>query len=230
MPIACGRVEILGLDFMPEFLTAAGRRIADAAEALAGATEVAYVPVEGRVEALDEPAFRAIADIGLDAANATIALHEIPGESKLAALRALRRLAPARLVIAEWNYCLENVLAETSTEFVFNVRSVAAAMVASLRERYTVEDARAVVRDWLSQGPGQLTCASKQRQECFLQVTSWKALLHHCDFDVHPIDHAWLSHATDPKHATVAEDGSHIETSHYAGAAPIALLVATPSR
>jgi GRAS domain family len=222
------RLEILGLDIVPESLTAAASRIGDAAEALAGATEVAYEPVEGRVEALDEPAVRKIASSGLNAANATIALHEIPGESKLAALRALRRLAPARLVIAEWNYCLENLLAETSTEFVFNVRSVAAAIVASLRERYTVEEARAIVRDWLSQGRGQLTCASEQRQECFLQVTTWRVLLQQCGFDVHPIDHAWLSHATYPEHATVAEDGSHIETSHYAGAAPIALLVATP--
>jgi ubiquinone/menaquinone biosynthesis C-methylase UbiE len=224
------RLEIVALDCMPEFLAAAGRRIADATEALADATEVAYQPVEGRIEALDAPALRAIAGRGLDAANASIALHEVSGESKLAALRALRRLAPARLVIAEWNYCLENVLAETSTEFVFNVRSVAAAMVASLRERYAIEDARAVVRDWLSQGAGQLTCASEKRQECFLQVTSWRALLRACDFEVNPIDHAWLAHATDPKHATVAQDGSHIDTSHYAGAAPIALLVATPSR
>jgi hypothetical protein len=166
----------------------------------------------------------------LDAANATIALHEIPGESKFAALGALRRLAPARLVIAEWNYCLENVLPATSTEFVFNMRSVAAAMVASLRERYAVEEARTVVRDWLSQGAGQLTCTSAHRQECFLPIASWRALLLHCDFDVCPIDQAWLAHAADPEHATVAEGGWHVETSHYGGAAPIVLLVAAPSR
>lgn len=178
------RLVIVGLDFVPDFLAAAARRIADAASELAGRTKVAYEPVTGRVEALAEPDFAAIASGGLDAANATIALHEVPGEAKLAALRALRRLAPARLVIAEWNYCLENVLAETSTEFVFNVRSVAAEMISALRKRYTVDESRAVVRDWLSQGTGQLTCPADRRQECFLEVQTWHALLEHSGFDI----------------------------------------------
>jgi hypothetical protein len=69
----------------------------------------------------------------------------VPGGAKLAALRALHRLAPARLVIAEWNYCLENVLAETSREFVFNVRSVAAAMVRDGHAARGADDARAYV-------------------------------------------------------------------------------------
>jgi hypothetical protein len=222
------RLEIVGLDLRAESLALAGGRIADAAQALGGATDVTYEAVEGRFEALDEPAFGAIAGRGLDAANATIALHEVPGESKLAALRALRRLEPARLVISEWNFCLENVLSETSTEFVFNVRSASAAMIAALRERHTIDEARAFVRDWLSQGDGQLTCPAGERQECFLPVAGWQALLEHCGFDVEPADPAWLSYATHPEDATVA--GSHIETSHHAGAAPIALLAATPSR
>jgi ubiquinone/menaquinone biosynthesis C-methylase UbiE len=224
------RLEIVGLDLRAESLALAAGRIADAARAVAGETEVTYEAVEGRFEALDEAALRAIAGAGLDAANATIALHEVPGESKLAALRALRRLEPGRLVISEWNFCLENVLPETSIEFVFNARSVAGAMVAALREQHTIDEARSFVRDWLSQGDGQLTCPSAERQECFLQVASWRALVQHCGFDVEPIDAAWLSHATHPGHASVAGDGSHIETSHYAGAVPIALLAATPSR
>lgn len=229
LPHHLDRLEIVGLDFMPEFLIAAGERIAAAATALAPKIEVVYEPVEGRVEALDDRAVRAIAGRGLDAANATIALHEVPGESKLDALSNLRRLAPARLVVAEWNYCLENVLSELSTEFVFNVRRVAAAMVAALRERYTIEESRAVVRDWLSQGAGQLTCSSEQRQECFLDVTTWKALLEHCEFKVLAVDQRWPQHAAQPQHAAAATEGWYLNTSNYAGTGPIALLVASPS-
>lgn len=229
LPHRVRRLQIVGLDFMPEFLAQAGERVAAAAEALAGKVEVLYEPVEGRVETLDASAARTVAGRGLDAANATIALHEVAGEAKLAALSNLRRVDPARLAIAEWNYCLENVLAETSTEFVFNVRRVAAAMVAALRERYTIEESRAVVRDWLSQGTGQLTCPAEQRQECFLDITAWKALLEHCDFKILPADRRWLAHAADPRQAAVAEEGWYVKTSNHAGTTPIAVLVASPS-
>jgi ubiquinone/menaquinone biosynthesis C-methylase UbiE len=229
LPHGVRRLEIVGLDFMPEFLARAGERIAAAAEALAGRVEVVYEPVEGRIEALDASAVRAVAGRGLDAANATIALHEVAGEAKLAALSNLRRVEPGRLAVAEWNYCLENVLAETSTEFVFNVRRVAAAMVAALRERYTIEESRAVVGDWLSQGAGQLTCPAEQRQECFLDITAWKALLEHCDFEVLPAEERWLAHAAEPREAAVAEEGWYVRTSNHAGATPIAVLAASPA-
>jgi ubiquinone/menaquinone biosynthesis C-methylase UbiE len=222
------RLEIVGLDLRPEFLAKAGERIAAAASALAGRVEVTYEPIEGRVEALSESAIATVRGRGVDAANATIALHEVAGEAKLAALSTLRRIAPGRLVIAEWNYCLENVLAETSPQFVFNVRSVAAAMVAALRDRHTVEESRAVVRDWLSQGDGQLTCPSGQRQECFLDITSWRALLGRRAFTVAPADPRWLEHAAQPDQARIAKEGWYLSTWDLAGASPIALVVAAP--
>ena len=93
------RVEVVGLDFVDEFLERAGQRVADASAPLD--TDVVYVPVRGRIEELDDRQVRAIAgDSGIDAANATIALHEVPGERKLAALRNLRRIAPTHLLIA----------------------------------------------------------------------------------------------------------------------------------
>jgi SAM-dependent methyltransferase len=230
LPHSVQHLEVVGLDFMPEFLTQAGERIVAAADRLARKVEVIYEPFQGRIEALDEAACREIAGNGLDAANATIALHEVAGEAKLAALSNLHRIGARKLVIAEWNYCLENVLAETSTEFVFNARSAAAAMVAALRERYTVEEARAVVRDWLSQGEGQLTCAREHRQECFLDITTWKALLEATKFKLCPIDRPWLEYAADRSHATIADAGWYVKTSDYAGATPIALVVASRSR
>lgn len=229
LPHRVRRLDIVGLDFMPEFLTKAGHRIAAATEPLAGRVDVAYEPIEGRVEALDTSTLRAVASTGVNAANATIALHEVAGDAKLAALRNLRRIQPDRLVLAEWNYCLENVLPETSTEFVFNVRRAAAAMVGALRERHPIAESRGVVRDWLSQGAGQLTCPREQRQECFLDITSWKALLGHCDFNVAPADPGWLAYAAEPEHAAIAEERWYVKTSDYAGETPIALLVATPS-
>jgi hypothetical protein len=229
LPHCVRRLEIVALDSNPEFLAEARQRIATAAAALAGRVDVVYEPVQGRVEALDAPALREIAGRGVHAANATIALHEVAGEAKLAALRNLRLIAPGKLVLAEWNYCLENILPETSTEFVFNVRRVAAAMVAALRERYTIDQSRAVVRDWLSQGEGQLTCPAEQRQECFLDIATWKALLEHCDYDVLAVDRAWLGHAAEPGHAAVTDGGWYVKTSDYAGATPIALLVGAPA-
>ena len=102
-------------------------------------------------------------------------------------------------------------------------------MVAALRERYPIEESRAVVRDWLSQGAGPLTCPRKQRQECFLDVTTWKALLEACEFSVPSVDRRVTQHATDPAHATIAEEGWYVKTSSNAGATPIGLLVASPS-
>ncbi|MBI4390614.1 MAG: class I SAM-dependent methyltransferase, partial [candidate division NC10 bacterium] len=130
------RLEVVGLDFVQQFLETAGRNILARAQELAGRVTVSYRPVQGRIEALDGATLRAITSDGpLDAANASIALHEVPGEAKWAALRNLRALAPMRFVLVEWNYCLENVLPETTAEFLFNVRRVAAAMVAVLREQ-----------------------------------------------------------------------------------------------
>ncbi len=229
LPHDVRHLEIVALDHMPEFLDRAQARI-EAAAAATGGVEVSYEPVEGKVEALDEAALRSLAARPLDAANATIALHEVAGERKLAALQNLRRMAPRRLVISEWNYCLENVLATTSTQFVFNVRSVAAAMVSALRAGCTIEESRAVVGDWLSQGSGQLTCPSGQRQECFLQIATWKALLEHCRFEVGSVDRRWLSHAAEPGHVAVAEGGWYLKASNYQGATPIALLIATAGR
>jgi hypothetical protein len=228
LPHRLRRLEIVGLDFVAEFLAAAGERIAAAADALTGRVEISYEPVQGRVETLDASVTSALGVPRIDAANATIALHEVAGEAKLAALWNLRRLAPRRLVLAEWNYCLENVLAPTCTEYVFNVRAVAAAMVAALRPHHSVAESRAVVRDWLSQGDGQLTCASSRRQECFLDVTTWKALLDRCDFDVLPSQAGWLTHASESGHAAIGEGGWYVRTADYGGAAPIALMVATP--
>jgi hypothetical protein len=60
-------------------------------------------------------------------------------------------------------------------------------------------------------------------------VTTWKALLEHCDFNFVSVDQRWPQHAAEPQHAAVAEEGWYLNTSHYAGATPIALLVASPS-
>jgi SAM-dependent methyltransferase len=221
------RLELVGLDFMDEFLERAGRRIADARAP--GRTEVVYVPVRGRIEELDDAQVREIAgESGLDAANATIALHEVPGVRKLAALRNLRRVAPAHLLVGEWNYCLENTLPETSVEFLLNVRHASADFVSALTERFTHDEARAVVRDWLSQAGGQLTCSAAQRQECFLHVASWQALLEHAGFGVAPVEERWLAHAEHGDRASIEDSATWIATTRYAGWPPIALLHAVP--
>jgi SAM-dependent methyltransferase len=221
------RIELVGLDFMDEFLERARDRIAHAAPQ---GTEIAYVPVRGRIEELGEGQVREVRGrAGLDAANASIALHEVPGERKLAALRNLRRLAPSHLILAEWNYCMENVLPTESVEFLLNVRGASAAFVAALAERYSHAEARAVVRDWLSQGGGQLTCPAEARQECFLHVASWKALLERSGFSVAPIEERWLAYAEGADHATVADDRTWIATTRYGGWAPIALIHAVPA-
>jgi hypothetical protein len=158
------------------------------------------------VEALDDAVADRITEGGpLDAANATIALHEVPGEAKVDALRNLRRLAPRCFVLAEWNYCLENVLPETSVEFLFNIRRATAAMVAALRAHYPLSEARAVARTWLSVAGGQLTCAASDRQECFLDIATWTALLELCGFAV----------------------SAPVATSRYANGTPIALVTCT---
>ncbi|MDX6397755.1 MAG: hypothetical protein QOJ43_1163 [Gaiellaceae bacterium] len=222
------RLELVGLDFMDEFLERAGERIADAGAP--EATEVVYIPVRGRIEELDESHVREIGGAeGLDAANATIALHEVPGERKLAALRNLRRVAPRHLVIAEWNYCLENTLPETSVEFLLNVRSASAGFVAALTERFPHDEARGVVRDWLSQGGGQIVCPAEARQECFLHVASWRALLKQSGFRAAPVEEQWLSYAEYGDSARVEDGGTWIATSGRGGWPPIALLHAVPA-
>jgi len=222
------RIELVGLDFVDEFLERAGGRIAEAA-AREG-TEVVYIPVQGRIEDLGEAQLHEIrGTTQLAAANATIALHEVPGERKLAALRNLRRLAPAHLMLAEWNYCLENTLPTASVEFLLNVRSASADWVSALTERYRHHEARVVVRDWLSQAGGQITCPAAARQECFLHVASWQALLQHAGFRTAPVEERWLAYADSGDRATVEDDATWIATSRYVGWAPIALLHAVPA-
>jgi hypothetical protein len=221
------RLELVGLDFVDQFLEAAGARVAAEAATLDGRLDVTFEPVSASVDALDRATIERVRrPAGLDAANATIALHEVPGENKLTALRNLRALSPRQLVIAEWNYCLENVLPETSTEFVFNVRSAAAAMVAALIEPHPLHEARASVNDWLSQAGGQLSCPAAQRQECFLDITTWKALLEHVGFEVVRPHETLLAHADDHDHAAIGEGGWYVESSRYAGSVPIAVILA----
>jgi hypothetical protein len=221
------RIELVGLDFVDEFLGRAGERIADVGAP--DGTEVVYVPVRGRIEELDEAQVREIGGAaGLAAANATIALHEVPGERKLAALRNLRRLAPGHLLLAEWNYCLENTLAETRVEFLLNVRHASADFVSALMERYPHDEARAVVRDWLSQAGGQLTCPAQARQECFLHVATWRALLEQTGFRTAPVEERWLAYAQSGDRASVEDGATWIATSRYGGWPPIALLHAVP--
>jgi GRAS domain family len=224
------RLELVGLDFVDEFLECAGQRVADMRAAPSG-IEVVYIPVRGRIEALDDrQVLQITGDSGLAAANATIALHEVPGERKLAALRNLRRVAPAHLLISEWNYCLENTLAETSVEFLLNARHAAADLAAALGERYPYEEAREAVRDWLSQGVGQLTCPAEERQECFLNVASWQALLGPAGFHTAPCEHSWLAYAEHGDRACIEDDGRWIAASRYSGWPPIALIHALPMK
>jgi SAM-dependent methyltransferase len=221
------RLELVGLDFVDEFLERAGQRVADTRIPIE--TEVVYVPVRGRIEDLDDRQAREIAgESGLDGANATIALHEVPGEQKLAALRNLCLIAPRHVLIAEWNYCLENTLSEKSVEFLLGARHAAADFVAALTERYSFEEARQVVRDWLAQHGGQLTCPAGHRQECFLHVTSWQALLEESGFDLAPCDESWLAHAEHGDRASLEDDAMWIATSVYSGWSPIALVHAVP--
>jgi hypothetical protein len=135
-----------------------------------------------------------------------------------------RRLAPRRFVLAEWNYCLENTLAETSIEFLFNIRRVTAAFVAALRERHPLSEARAVARDWMSLDKGQLTCNAVERQECFLDVNTWIALLELSGYEVLRPHQDLLLHAPG---ATLGEADLYVATSHYANAVPIALVQAS---
>lgn len=223
------RLEIVGVDFVQQFLETAGRNILARAQELAGRVTVSYRPVQGRIEALDGAALRAITSDGpLDAANASIALHEVPGEAKWVALQNLRALAPVRFVLVEWNYCLENVLPETSAEFLFNVRRVVAAMVAVLRERYSVAEARDVVRGWLSQAGGQLTCPAPQRQECFLDAASWKALLEASGFALRPPDPNLLKYVERPDRAGTGPEPWYLAAYQDQRAAPITLLEGVP--
>jgi len=170
-----------------------------------------------------------VGERGLDAANATIALHEVPGERKLAALSNLRRLEPSHLLIAEWNYCLENTSPETSVEFLLNIRRASADFVSALTEACSHDEARAVVRDWLSQGGGQITCPARDRQECFLHVGSWRALLERTGFALAPVEQGWLAYAESGDRARVEDGGAWLATSSYGGWAPIALLHAVPA-
>lgn len=223
------RLEIVGLDFVPEFLETAGRNILARAQELAARVAVSYRPVRGRIEALDGAALRAITAEGpLHAANASIALHEVPGEAKGVALRNLRAVAPSCFVLVEWNYCLENVLPETSVEFLFQVRRAAAAMVAALREQYPVAEAREVVRGWLTQAGGQLTCPAAQRQECFLDAASWKALLEASGFALRPPDPNLLKYVERPDRADLGREPWYLAAYQDQRAAPITLFEGVP--
>lgn len=97
-----------------------------------------------------------------------------------------------------------------------------------MRERYAYEEAREVVRDWLSQGGGQLTCPAEERQECFLNVASWQALLDHAGFRAAPCEQSWLAYAEYADRASIEGHGTWIATSRYSGWPPITLMPAVP--
>ena len=222
------RLELVGLDFVDEFLERAGERIA--ATAAPEGTKVVWTPVHGRIEELDEAQVREIhGTSGVTAVNASISLHEVPGERKLTALRNVHRVSPEHVFLAEWNYCLENTLPPTSVDFMVQIRSASAAFVAALTERYPHGEARAFVRDWLSQGSGQMTCPAAERQECFLHVASWRALLEQAGFRIAPVADEWIAHAESGHRASVEGDGTWIATCSYGGWAPIVLQHAVPA-
>lgn len=223
------RLEIIGLDFVDEFLTTAERNISAAAGELAHRTAVTYRPLRARVEELDERTLReVISDGPLDAVNATITLHEVPGEAKVTALEHLQAVNPRRLVLAEWNFLMENVLPETSVEFLFNARSAAAAWTAALRRRYPLEEAREVVRGILTQSGGQLTCPAATRQECYLDVASWHALLDAAGFRVTSPRQTLVTYAESPERVGFRNGQWHLAAYEDRGTAPLILLEAVP--
>lgn len=222
------RLELIGLDFVEGFLKTAAHSIATKAQELAGQTSVSFRSLRGYIERLEGPVFQEVmAEGDLDAVNATITLHEIPGEQKTAALRNLRQLNPRRVVIVEWNYMMENVLPESSLEFLFNVRKAAAEWVAAMREHYAFEEARATIRDILGQAGGQVTSPAARRQECYLPVTCWRALAHACGFDVVTPDASLLQYADQPGMAEII-DGWYLAAYRQAGAVPIAMIQLVP--
>ena len=85
------------------------------------------------------------------------------------------------------------------------------------------------MRDWLSQGGGQMTCPAESRQECFLHVASWQALLERTGLAVAAVDERWLAYADRRDRARVADGGTWLATSSSGDWSPIALVHAVPA-
>ena len=118
----------------------------------------------------------------------------------------------------------ERLVAHTSSRLV-DVGAVRAALIGQASYQ---REARNVVRDWLSQTPGQLTCPAAHRQECFLDVTTWRALLESTGFTVLSPHAQLLDYAGECDRARIAVGGWYIETSRYPASVPITLLRADP--
>ncbi len=191
---------------------------------------VSFQPVTARVEQLDPSAAR---DIGLagpfDAANATITLHEVPGEHKVSALRNLRALSPKHFVLVEWNRLLENILPETAVQFFFNARSIATTWAVGLRERRPLRGAHDIVRAVLSQGEGQVTCPAAVRQECYLDAGCWKALLEATGFSVRHPSPTLLEYADRPDLTARGAAPWYLAAYHDRGTTPLVFLEAVPA-
>jgi hypothetical protein len=172
-----GEVEelrIVGLDIVPEYLEGVAGRLDELDRA--DLPPFSFEAVEGSVETIDAATRRRIAGDGIDAINASIVLHEVPGLGKLDALRALAEFEGAALAMAEWNFTTENVIGTREALFLFNVRGAAAAMAGAVRPGHGLEVARKGVRVWLGQGHDQLVGDATVRQECFLSADGWERL------------------------------------------------------
>lgn len=224
------RLDILGLDVVDEFLRTAADAIAARSAQLAPDVAVSFQPVKAHIEELDPSTAADIVRGGpLDAANATITLHEVPGERKIDALRNLRGLRPKQVVLVEWNCLLENILPETTVEFFFNIRHIATAWAVGLQERYPLAEAHDVVRAVLAQGEGQLTCPAALRQECYLDAGCWKALLEHTGFSVTNPSATLLEFADRPDRAALDAVPWRLAAYRDRSVTPLVLLEAVPT-
>jgi hypothetical protein len=173
-PGAVETLEIVGLDVVQEYLDGVESRLE---ASRGGLLPFTFEPVLGRIESIDDGTHERIARGAVTAINASIVLHEIPGQGKLTALENLGRFEQATLALAEWNFTTEKVLASREFLFLFNMRGAAAAMVRAVRPQHGLDTARNGVRIWLSQGSDQLAGGADERQECFLSADAWDQLL-----------------------------------------------------
>ena len=223
------RLDVLGVDFVDAFLKTAADAISARARELAPRVMVSFHPVKAQIERLTPSTAREIVEDGpLDAVNATITLHEVPGERKISALQNLRALSPRRVVLVEWNSFLENTLPETSVEFFYNIRRIATAWTVGLRERYPLAEVYEIIRAALAQGQGQVTCPASQRQECYLDAGCWKALLEATGFRTENPRPALLQYTDRPDRAGLGSAPWYLAAYRDQGTTPIVLLEATP--